>query len=72
MTSFSIDLGDDTATALREIADLRSESPDVVVRRAIEEFVADYIDGRVAMQRLADPSDRVISSEEMWRGLEED
>lgn len=72
MTSLSIDLGDDTATALREIADLTSESPDVVVRRAIEELVADYIDGRVAMQRLADPSDAVISSEEMWRNLEED
>jgi predicted transcriptional regulator len=72
MTSFSIDLGDDTASVLREIADLTSEPPDVVVRRAIEELVADYIDGRVAMQRLADPSDAVISSEEMWRGFEED
>lgn len=57
---------------LREIADLTEESPDVLVRRAIEELVADYIDGRIAMQRLADPSDAVISSEEMWRSLEED
>lgn len=72
MTSFSIDLGDDTVTALREIAELTAESPDILVRRAIEESVADYIDGRVAMQRLADPSDAVISSEKMWRGLEEE
>jgi len=56
---------------LREIAELTAESPDVVVRRAIEELVADYIDGRIAMQRLADPSDAVISSEEMWCNLEE-
>jgi predicted transcriptional regulator len=72
MTSFSIDLGDETASALREIAQETAESPDAVIRRAIEELVADYIDGRVAMQRLADPSDAVISSEEMWRSLEED
>jgi predicted transcriptional regulator len=72
MTSISIDIADGTATALREIAELTSETPDVVVRRAIEELVADYIDGRTAMARLADESDAVISSEEMWRSLEED
>jgi predicted DNA-binding protein len=72
MTSFSIDLPDKTATVLREIAELSAESPDVLVRRAIEELVADYIDGRTAMQRLADPTDVVISSEEMWRSLDED
>ncbi len=72
MTSFSIDLGDDTATALREIAEVTAESPDTLIRRAVEELVADYIDGRIAMQRLADPSDAVISSAEMRRSLEED
>jgi predicted transcriptional regulator len=72
MTSFSIDLSDNTAAVLREIAELTAETPDVLVRRAIEELVADYIDSRTAMQRLADPLDAVISSEEMWRSLEED
>jgi predicted transcriptional regulator len=71
MTSFSIDLGDDTATALREIADLTSETPDTLIRRAVEELVFDYVHGRIAMQRLADASAPMISSEEMWRGLEE-
>jgi predicted transcriptional regulator len=72
MTSFSVDLADDTATTLREIAEVNAESPDDVIRRAVEELVSDYIDGRVAMQRLADPSDAVISSAEMRRSLEED
>lgn len=72
MTSVSIDLADDTVTAIREIAEVTAESPDTLMRRAIEELVADYIDGRVAMQRLADPSDAVISSAEMRRSLEED
>ena len=72
MTSFSIDLADDTATALREIAEETEETPDALIRRAVEELVADYIDGRIAMQRLADPSDPMISSEELRRRLAED
>jgi len=72
MTSFSIDLADSTATALREIAETTAETPDDLIRRAVEELVADYTDGRVAMQRLADPADPMISSEELRRRLEED
>jgi len=72
MTSFSIDLADDTATALREIAEETKETPDTLIRRAVEELVADYMDGRIAMQRLADPSDPMISSEELRRRLAED
>jgi len=72
MTSFSIDLADDTATALREIAEETEETPDTLIRRAVEELVADYIDGRIALQRLADPSDPMISSEELRRRLAED
>jgi len=72
MTSFSIDLADSTATALREIAETTAETPDMLIRRAVEELVADYGDGRIAMQRLADPTDVMISSEELRRRLEED
>ena len=72
MTSFSIDLADDTASALREIAEKTAETPDTLIRRAVEELVADSIDGRIAMQRLADPSDPMISSEELRRRLAED
>jgi hypothetical protein len=39
---------------------------------AVEELLADYTDGRIAMQRLADPADPMISSEELRRRLEED
>ena len=70
MTSVSIDLADETVTAIRVIAEVSAESPDTLMRRAIEELVADYIDGRIAMQRLAGPSDAVISSAEMCRRLE--
>jgi hypothetical protein len=67
MTSFSIDLADSTATALREIAETIDETPDILIRRAVEELVADYTDGRIAMQRLADLTDPMMSSEELRR-----
>jgi predicted transcriptional regulator len=72
MTSFSIDLADSTAVALREIAETTAETPDMLIRRAVEELVADYTDGRIAMQRLADPTDLMMSSEELRRRLEDD
>jgi len=33
----------------------------------VEELVAGYIDGRIAVQRLADPTDPMISSAELRR-----
>jgi predicted transcriptional regulator len=51
MTSFSIDLADDTATMLREIAEVTAETPDSLIRQAVEELVADYLDGHIATQR---------------------
>jgi hypothetical protein len=39
---------------------------------ADDDFVNDYIHGTIAMQRLADPSDPILSSEEFWRSLDED
>jgi hypothetical protein len=39
---------------------------------ADEDFVNDYIDGTIAMQRLSDPLDAVISSAALWHGLDED
>ena len=72
MTSFSVDLADETATTLREIAKVTAESPDMLIRRAVEELVADFTDGRIARQRLDDASDHVISSAELRRRLAED
>jgi predicted transcriptional regulator len=72
MTSISIDLADETATTLREIAAVTAETPNTLIRRAVEELVADYMDGRIARQRLDDPSDAIISPAELRRRLAED
>jgi predicted transcriptional regulator len=69
MTSISIDLADAT---LREIAEVTAETPNTLIRRAVEELVADYMDGRIARQRLDDPSDAIISPAELRRRLAED
>jgi len=72
MTSFSIELPDEAATQLREIAEVNAETPDVLILRAVEEIIADYRDGRIAMQRLADESDPMISLAELRRRLADD
>ena len=38
----------------------------------VEELVVDYIDGQIAMQRLADWTDAMISSAALRRRLAED
>jgi hypothetical protein len=63
MTSFSIEIGDDAATTLREIAEATAETPETLIRQAVEELVADYVNGRIAVQRLAGSSDEVIARE---------
>jgi predicted transcriptional regulator len=72
MTSISIDLADETATTLREIAEVTAETPNTLIQRAVEELVADYKDSRIARQRLDDPSDAIISPAELRRRLAED
>jgi predicted transcriptional regulator len=72
MTSISIDLADETATTLREIAEVTAETPNTLIRRAVEELVAGYMDGRIARQRFDDPSDAIISQAELRRRLAED
>jgi hypothetical protein len=71
MTSISTDLADETATTLREIAEVTAETPNTLIRRAVEELVADYMDGRIARQRLDDPSDAIIAPAELRRRLAE-
>jgi len=69
MTSFSIDLPNDVAAKLHEIAEVNAETPDALIREAIEELISDYSLGRIAMQRLSEP---VISSAELRRRLAKD
>ncbi len=49
----------------RELRRTRAE----LVRRAVEIYLAEHADHQIALERLNDPSDPVLSSEEMWNEL---
>jgi len=49
----------------RELRRTRAE----LVRRAVEIYLAEYADHQIALDRLNDPSDPVVSTERMWHEL---
>jgi len=60
---------DDLLAALDEVARELHRSRAEVVRRAVEVFVNEHADYQIALERLNDPTDVPISTEDMWRAL---
>ena len=40
-----------------------------IVKKALEQYLLEYIDYQIALDRLRDKDDKLISAEEMWRRL---
>ena len=49
----------------RELRRTRAE----LVRRAVEIYLAEYADHQIALDRLNDPNDPVVSTEQLWHEL---
>ena len=67
-TSVSIRLPDDVARSLEDLAATIERPKTYVIRKAIEEYLQEYADYLIALERLNDKNDAIISDEEM-RGL---
>lgn len=67
-TSVSIRLPDDVARSLENLAATIERPKTYVIRKAIEEYLQEYADYLIALERLNDKNDAIISDEEM-RGL---
>jgi RHH-type rel operon transcriptional repressor/antitoxin RelB len=68
-TAISIRLPDVIAKKLRRVAEETERSRSFVVTKAIESYLEDTADFQVAMDRLRDTSDPVISSSELRESL---
>jgi predicted DNA-binding protein len=64
-TRFSDDLLAQLDDVARELHRTRAE----VIRRAVEIYLAEYADHQIALDRLKDPTDPMLSTEELWRDL---
>ncbi|MCU0638070.1 MAG: ribbon-helix-helix protein, CopG family [Methanothrix sp.] len=64
-TSVSIRLPDDVAKSLEDLAVTIDRPKTYVIRKAIEEYLREYADYLIALERLNDKDDSVLSDAEM-------
>ena len=67
--SISVRLPDTTARALEAVASATERSKTYLVRKALEAYLADYADYQIALDRLRDKDDPVISASALQRRL---
>ncbi|OFX31012.1 MAG: DNA-binding protein [Armatimonadetes bacterium RBG_16_67_12] len=67
--SISVRLPDATARALETVAVATERSKTYLVRKALEAYLADYADYQIALDRLRDKDDPVISASQLRRRL---
>ncbi len=67
--SVSIRLPDHTAKALDELADATERSKTFLILKALEAYLDEYSDYQVALDRLRDKDDPVLSAAELRKRL---
>ncbi|MEI6971385.1 MAG: ribbon-helix-helix protein, CopG family [bacterium] len=68
-TAVSIRLPDVLAKELEQIADETERPRSFHIQRALESYIEDFADVQIALDRLRDQKDPVVSSREMRRSL---
>lgn len=70
MTSMvSVRLSDKTIRALEEASKMTGRSKTFLIRKALENYLEEYADYQVALERLRDKDDMIISGREIRRSL---
>ncbi len=67
--SISVRLPEETAKALDDLASVTERSRTYLIVKALETYLAEYADYQVAIDRLRDKDDPVISSAELRKRL---
>ena len=68
-SSISVRLADKTAKALDELSKATDRTRTYFIEKALESYLAEHADYRVALDRLLDKDDPVISSAEMRKRI---
>ena len=68
-TAISVRLPENVANALGRVAQETERSRSFVIQKAVESYLEDFADLQVAIDRLRDKSDPVISSKDMRKSL---
>ncbi|MDP7080591.1 MAG: ribbon-helix-helix protein, CopG family [Candidatus Undinarchaeales archaeon] len=68
-TTVSIRLPDEIVEELDSMASSLERSKTFIIRKAIESYLQEYVDYLIALDRLRDKDDEIISSDEMRERL---
>ena len=68
-TAISVRLPDSVAKKLGRVAKESERSKSFVVQKAVETYLEEFADLQVALDRLRDTSDTVVSSRDMRKSL---
>ncbi len=68
-TAISIRLPDEIAERLASVARETERSRSFIVQKAVESYLEDFADVQIALDRLRDTSDPVVSSADMRKSL---
>ena len=68
-TAISVRLPNDLAEQLDSIAEETERPRSYIIQKAIESYIEDYADLQVALDRLHDKTDPVISGKELRKSL---
>jgi predicted transcriptional regulator len=67
--ALTIELPEEIASRFREVADEREQSQEAVLYELVTELLSETSDARIALARMHDAGDPVISSAELMRRL---
>lgn len=67
--SISIRLADPTAKTLEELAKATDRPKTYFIEKALESYLAEYADYQVALDRLRDKDDPIVSSAELRKRI---
>ena len=68
-TAISIRLPNELVHKLEDLSGAIERSKTYIIRKALESYLQEYTDSLVALERLIDKDDEIISSEEMREQL---
>ena len=67
--SISLRLPNEVVSQLDDIAANIDRSKSYLIKKAIEQYLEEYVDYQIALDRLNDKDDKIISSKEMRKRL---
>ncbi|HDT14727.1 MAG TPA: ribbon-helix-helix protein, CopG family [Firmicutes bacterium] len=66
---YNVRISDELADKVEEMSHATERSKSYIVRKALEIYAKDYYDYQLALDRLRDKDDKIISSDDMRKKL---